>query len=194
MRRYPQVGFSVARRTIRARRPAGMAGRPGSGGLGGPAAGDQLAVPAQDGGRGDEQPEAAADGEQSGEGGDQGAVGPASSAGAACVVGARRVGGAGRGSRCPWWCRIGCAARSSPGAWRTSGRSVAAPSADHAWPPAADERAGHGLCAQFRAPTGSPRVSQFLLIKSRRRPRRRGRPGFLAGWPAQGMGREIWRR
>ena len=39
-----------------------------------------------------------------------------------------------------------------------------------------------------------PRVSQFLLIKSRRRPRRRGRPGFLAGWPAQGMDREISRR
>ena len=40
----------------------------------------------------------------------------------------------------------------------------------------------------------TPRVSQFLLIKSRRRPRLRGRPGFLAGWPAQGMDREIWRR
>ena len=39
-----------------------------------------------------------------------------------------------------------------------------------------------------------PRVSQFLLIKSRRRPRLRGRPGFLGGWPAQGMGCEIWRR
>ena len=38
------------------------------------------------------------------------------------------------------------------------------------------------------------RVSQFLLIKSRRRPRLRGRHGFLAGWPAQGMGCEIWRR
>jgi hypothetical protein len=38
------------------------------------------------------------------------------------------------------------------------------------------------------------RVSQYLLIKSRRRPRPRGRPGFLAGWPAQGMDREIWRR
>ena len=34
----------------------------------------------------------------------------------------------------------------------------------------------------------APRVSQFLSIMSRRRPRRRGRPGFLAGWPAQGMG------
>ena len=40
----------------------------------------------------------------------------------------------------------------------------------------------------------SPRVSQFLLIMFRRRPRLRGRPGFLAGWPAQGMGCEIWRR
>ena len=39
-----------------------------------------------------------------------------------------------------------------------------------------------------------PRVSQFLLIKSRQRPRPRGQPGFLAGWPAQGMGCEIWRR
>ena len=40
----------------------GDGGSTGSGGLGGPAAGDQLAVPAQDGGRGDEQPEASADG------------------------------------------------------------------------------------------------------------------------------------
>ena len=39
-----------------------------------------------------------------------------------------------------------------------------------------------------------PRVSQFLLIMCRRRPRLRGRPGFLAGWPAQGVDREIWRR
>jgi hypothetical protein len=38
------------------------------------------------------------------------------------------------------------------------------------------------------------RVSQFLLIMFRLRPRLRGRPGFLAGWPAQGMGGEIWRR
>ena len=38
------------------------------------------------------------------------------------------------------------------------------------------------------------RVSQFLLIKSRRLPRLRGRLGFLVGWPAQGMGCEIWRR
>jgi hypothetical protein len=36
-----------------------------------------LAVPAEDGGRGDEQAEASADREQSGEGGEQGAVRPA---------------------------------------------------------------------------------------------------------------------
>jgi hypothetical protein len=36
------------------------------------------------------------------------------------------------GSRCPWWCRIGCAARDPARSWCTSGRSVAAPSADHA--------------------------------------------------------------
>jgi hypothetical protein len=40
----------------------------------------------------------------------------------------------------------------------------------------------------------TPRVSRFLLIMCRPRPRRRGRPGFLAGWPAPGMVREIWRR
>ena len=40
----------------------------------------------------------------------------------------------------------------------------------------------------------NPRVSQYLLIKPRRRPRPRGRLGFLAGWPAQGMGCEISRR
>jgi hypothetical protein len=34
----------------------------------------------------------------------------------------------------------------------------------------------------------SPRVSQFLLIKSRRRPRLRGRLGFLAGWPVAESG------
>ena len=40
--------------------------------------------------------------------------------------------------------------------WRTSGRSAAAPPADHAWLSAADERAGHGLCAQFGHPHGGP--------------------------------------
>jgi hypothetical protein len=40
-------------------------------------AGDQLAVPAQHGGRRDQEPEASADRELSGEGAEQGAVGPA---------------------------------------------------------------------------------------------------------------------
>ena len=39
-----------------------------------------------------------------------------------------------------------------------------------------------------------PRVSQFLSIMSRRRPRLRGPPGFLAVSPAQGMDPEISRR
>jgi hypothetical protein len=54
----------------------GDGGSTGSGRLRGPAAGDQLAVPALDGGRGDEQTVASAGGEQSGERGDEGAVGP----------------------------------------------------------------------------------------------------------------------
>jgi hypothetical protein len=41
---------------------------------------------------------------------------------------------------------------------------------------------------------GNARVSQFWLIMFRLPPRLRERLGFLAGWPAQGMGREIWRR
>jgi hypothetical protein len=61
-RRYPQVGFSVARRRTRARRPAGMAGRPGRAGVVVQRR-DELAVPAQDRGGGDEQPAAAAGGE-----------------------------------------------------------------------------------------------------------------------------------
>jgi urate oxidase len=40
----------------------------------------------------------------------------------------------------------------------------------------------------------STRVSQFWLIMFRLRPRLRGRLGFLAGWPGQGMGGEISRR
>jgi hypothetical protein len=52
-------------------------GEAGPYGLGGPAAGDQLAVPTQDGGWRDQEPEASSDREQSGEGGEQGAVGPA---------------------------------------------------------------------------------------------------------------------
>ena len=41
-----------------------------------------------------------------------------------------------------------------PRSLETSGRSIPSPSADNAWLPATDERAGHGLCAQFRAPAG----------------------------------------
>ena len=55
----------------------GHGGSTRSGRLGRPAAGEELSVPAQDRARCDEQPEPAADGEQSAEGGDHGSVGPA---------------------------------------------------------------------------------------------------------------------
>ena len=80
-------------------------------------------------------------------------------AGVACVVGARRVGGAGPGSRSPWWCRIRFGARSSRGAWRTSGRSVAAPPGDRAGPPVAAKQQVR-TCAEFRAPTGPDRLAR----------------------------------
>jgi hypothetical protein len=54
----------------------GDGGSTRSGRLGGPAAGDQLAVPAPDGGRCDQEPESSVDRKQSGECGDQGPVGP----------------------------------------------------------------------------------------------------------------------
>jgi len=49
-----------------------------------------------------------------------------------------------------------CAARSSQGAWRTSGRSVAVPSADHAChlPPAADDGQVTGCVHSFGHPQG----------------------------------------
>jgi hypothetical protein len=70
-----------------------------------------------------------------------------------------------RWSTASWWRRtrisislgrrIAPGARSSSGAGRTSRRPAAAPSADHAWTPAVDERPTCGLCARFRASTGT---------------------------------------
>ena len=75
MRRYPQVGFSVSQRRISARTPAwmadGLAGRAGWS-----SGGEELAVPAQEGGGREDQPESATSGEQPSEGGDHGSVGP----------------------------------------------------------------------------------------------------------------------
>jgi Acetamidase/Formamidase family len=50
------------------------------------------------------------------------------------------------------------------------------------------------LRERFPEPFMGPRVSQFLLITFQRRRRPGGRPWFLAGWPARGMGCEISRR
>jgi hypothetical protein len=63
--------------------------------------------------------------------------------------------------------------------------------------PLAVKGGGHNVAGNAVCDDGlvlDPRVSQFLLIMFRRRPRLRERRGFLAGWPAQDMGGEIWRR
>lgn len=67
----------MARRRTRRRTPDGMASRPGLGMLDDPAIRNELAVPAQDRGRGDKQTEAASRREQAGEGGDDSSVSPA---------------------------------------------------------------------------------------------------------------------
>jgi hypothetical protein len=77
-----------------------------------------------------------------------------SSAGVACVVAARPAGDAGLGSRSPRWCRIGCAAPSSPGAWRTTGRSASSPRADHAGAPSATIRQVNGCEQSIGHPQG----------------------------------------
>jgi hypothetical protein len=101
--------------------------------VGGASAGSSTAWRAS---RGGGEPVAAARGRRS-------RLGPSSSsAGVVCVVAARPAGGAGRGSRSPCWCRIGCAAPSRPGAWRTSGRSASAPPADHAGCAVSQDSAG----------------------------------------------------
>jgi hypothetical protein len=79
MRRYARVGFSVARRTASARRPAGMGGPAGPAVIGDPAAGCELSVPAQDRGWRNEKTDPAVAGESVDESGDQCPVGPGDS-------------------------------------------------------------------------------------------------------------------
>jgi hypothetical protein len=132
----------------------GDGGSAGWGGFCGPAAGDQLAVPAQDGGRGDQEPAASADREQSGEDGDECPVGPRYSRtrGASLEYGELVaqdqdldvLGG------------VGFGAQHDPAQERGE-HLVDQPQRHQRIVPGqldADEQAGHGLCAQFRAPTG----------------------------------------
>jgi hypothetical protein len=67
----------------------------------------------------------------------------------ACPVEARRVGGAGRGSRCLWWHRNRVRSTIQPTSLETIRRSAAAPSADHAGLVTWSEATGHGLRTQF---------------------------------------------
>ena len=76
IRRYPHVGFSVARRTIRARRPAAMAGRPGRTGCVVQRRVISWRCQRRTVAGVTSSPRRRRTGEQSGEGGDQGAVGP----------------------------------------------------------------------------------------------------------------------
>ena len=179
MRRYPQVGFSVARRRTRARRPAGMAGRPGRVGV----VVQRRAISWRCQRRMVAGVTSSPRRRRTGRSRVRAAIRARSvhsSAGAACVVGVRRVRGAGPGSRCPWWRRIGCAAPSSPGAWRTSGRSAAAPPADHAGPPAADERQVTGCVHSF----GHPQARR--TIRARTPAGIAGDPAACTGWSSGG--------
>jgi hypothetical protein len=129
---------------------AGGDGRsPGPCRLGGPAAGDQLAMPAQDGGGVTSSPRRRRTGSSRVR-----AVSRARSVQLIRELGVRRR------STPSWWrrtrilmslvvsgCRIGYAERSSSGAWRTSGRSAAAPPADHAWCPARRTSRSQAVCA-----------------------------------------------
>src|SRR3954454_21778493 len=61
--------------------------------------------------------------------------------------------------------------------WRTSDRSAAAPSAGHAWLSAADERAGHGPCAQFGHPQARAVSAAGLTVIECEQPARKVRRG-----------------
>ena len=129
----------------------GDGGSAGPGVLGGPAAGDELAVPAQDRRWGDQQAAAACSG----------------SSRARAAITARsvqRIRGRGvrRCSTASWWrrtrisislaCRSGRAAPSSSGAWRTSDRSASAPPADHAGTRPATNRQVNRCAQRFGHP------------------------------------------
>ena len=193
MRLYPQVGFSVARRTIRARRPAGIAGRPGRVGF----VVQRRATSWRCQRR---------------------IVAGVTSSPRRRRTGSSRVRAAisARSAQRQPWARRASSEHGElvaqdedldvlggvgSGAQHDPAHELGEHQVDQ---PQRHQRIMPGSCRGrtqqvmgVRTVSGThrvSRVSQFLLIMSRRRPRLRGRPGFLAGWPAQGMGCEIWRR
>ena len=144
----PHVKFSVARRTIRARRPAGMAGRPGWVGwvvqrqatswrcqrrmVAG------VTRSPRRWGVGSSRVSA-----RSGRGR------PSSASAVWSAVGGRRAGDEAPGARSPCWCRIERGAPASPSDWTTSGRSAAALSTDHAGLPSATKQQFKGREPSF---------------------------------------------
>jgi hypothetical protein len=167
----------------------------------GPAAGDELGVPAQQGSRGDEPNPAQRGGEQSAQRAEDGAVDPVHRrAGVASTQDGDLV------TEHQDLDVLGCirASEQRQPAQQT-GEEQIGESEGHSrrsccagcGPGPRGRLSEKALVRRHDTVLGTPRVprvSQILLIKSRRLPRRRGRPGFLAGWPAQGMGYEIWRR
>ena len=93
----------------------------------GPAAGDQLGVPAQQGAWGDQPELAQLRGQQPAQCAEERAVDPGRVSGVGCVGVARRPRGGGPGSRRPWLRRSGRAAPASSARGRTSGTRVEGP-------------------------------------------------------------------
>ena len=168
MRRYPQVRFSFARRTITARTPAGMAGRP--------ARTDRVVQRQRTSCRcqrrivagvttnprqrrvGSSRPRAAIM-----------ARSLQLIRGRVCVVAAARpVDGAGRGSRCLWRCQSGRVARSSSAASRTSGRSALPPPVDHAAAPSGSKRQVSSSARRFGHPQACPVRGSVTATPARR--------------------------
>jgi hypothetical protein len=150
MRRYPRVGFSFARHDH-------GADTGGDGGAAcpdrpcGPATADELPMPAQDRGRGDQESAAARRGKCPAEGGDHGTVAPADPQLRVCVAAALPVDGAGRGSL--WRCPSGRVAPSSSAASRTSDRSASNATGGSCRGTLRREAPGQPQCTRFRAPT-----------------------------------------
>ena len=164
---------------------------------GGPAAADELAVPAQDRRGRDQQSESATGGSSRA----RAAMTARSvqwSVVVGCGVAAQPVDGAGRGSRSLWRCRSGRAAPSSSTASRTSDRSASAPPLDHPGPPSATNRQVNGYVRSFGHPQGSSCFAVFWRVGARNsahlmRPADTRASGRQAGRIVGRRGSRLWR-
>ena len=151
---------------------------------GGPAASDELAVPAQNRGRSDEEVLGADEQAAIGRGRRSRRGRSNWSAVVVCVAAGRPVDGVGRGSRSRWRCRSGRAAPSSSAASRTSGRASSLPRADHAVEGSATKRQVRDNAQRFGHPHdrgyGEARVDDELHelgVRTETVIPRKGKPG-----------------